>query len=198
MTSLASTRPAAKSLEIQQMPLSKLIPAPYNPRRVLTPKSKPWQKLRAGIIEFGLVEPLIWNRTTGHLVGGHLRRQILEELGWDQAPVSIVELDPGREKSLNILLNNAEAQGRYDPHKLEELLGELEDTPEFSLCGFEQSHLDDLRLQPVEEELTPISDPETLEVVLELTQAKYQEIETDLSALITQHNLTSHTRGLWG
>src|SRR6478609_3607514 len=128
-------------LEIRVLPLASLVPAPYNPRRVLSPKSAAYRKLKASLTEFGLVEPLVWNELSGHVVGGHARLSILRELGVTAVPVSVVRLSEAREKALNVLLNNQEAQGRYDPAKLADLLSELQGTPELTLTGFDERTL---------------------------------------------------------
>src|SRR5215468_5661020 len=132
---------AATPLEVRTLPLADLTPAPYNPRRVLKPTDRRYRKLAASLREFGLVEPLVWNELTGHVVGGHARLAILDEMGVAEIPVSVVRLSAEREKALNIVLNNREAQGRYDPTRLTELLAELEDLPELELTGFEAADL---------------------------------------------------------
>src|SRR5690349_7933985 len=109
-------------LEIRVLPPASLVPAPYNPRRVLSPKSAAYRKLKTSLTEFGLVEPLVWNELSGRVVGGHARLSILRELGVSEVPVSIVRLTDAREKALNVILNNQEAQSRYDPTKLAEVL----------------------------------------------------------------------------
>ena len=106
------------AVELRTLPLAALTPAPYNPRRALKPTDRRYQKLAASLRTFGLVEPLVWNETTGHVVGGHARLAVLRELGFTEVPVSVVRLDDRRERALNIVLNNQEAQGRYDPTKL--------------------------------------------------------------------------------
>src|SRR6188768_3854813 len=120
-------------LEIRVLPISDLKPAPYNPRRALSPESPAYRKLKASIAEFGLVEPLVWNELTGHVVGGHARLAVLHELGFTEVPVSVVRLDDRREKALNVVLNNQEAQGRYDPTKLAAVLEELDGLPELEM-----------------------------------------------------------------
>jgi ParB-like nuclease domain len=91
------------ALEIRTLPVAELKPAPYNPRRVLAPKSAAYRKLKASLAEFGLVEPLVWNELTGHVVGGHARLRVLKELGVTKVPVSVVRLTEAREKALNIV-----------------------------------------------------------------------------------------------
>ena len=91
------------SLEIRVLPIDQLVPAPYNPRRVLSPKSPAYRKLAASLKEFGLVEPLVWNELTGHVVGGHMRLRVLRELGTTEVPVSVVRLTDAREKEITRL-----------------------------------------------------------------------------------------------
>src|SRR3954468_22552724 len=112
-------------LELRTLPIDQLQPTAYNPRKPLSPKSPAYKKLTASLTEFGLVEPLVWNELTGRVVGGHARLRILRELGVAEVPVSVVRLSEAREKALNVVLNNQEAQGRYDTAKLADLLAEL-------------------------------------------------------------------------
>jgi ParB-like chromosome segregation protein Spo0J len=90
-------------LDIRILPLADLKPAPYNPRQSLRPADRRYRKLAASLREFGLVEPLIWNELTGHVVGGHARLAILTEMGVTDVPVSVVRLTPEREKALNVV-----------------------------------------------------------------------------------------------
>ena len=55
-------------LIIETKRLSDLSPAPYNPRTIT---ADALDGLRHSVERFGLVEPVIWNRQTGHVVGGH-------------------------------------------------------------------------------------------------------------------------------
>lgn len=179
----------------RMLPITSLKPAPYNPRQVLKPGQPAYEKLRKSLEQFGLVEPLIWNETTGYLVGGHARLGILQELGVTEVPVSVVRLSPAREKALNILLNNAEAQGRYDPGKLAEVLLELEPLPELALTGFTAEHIKSLRLDPLPAVPPPApSLPGTIECTLVLTPAQWQTLHPVLDGWIREHNLIAHTR----
>lgn len=51
------------------------------------------------MLEFDLVEPLVWNKRTGNLVGGHQRLKILKEQGRTEVEVSVVDLSPIKEKA---------------------------------------------------------------------------------------------------
>ena len=164
-------------MNLIRLPLADLTPADYNPRRPLTAKAH--AKLRASLEAFGLVEPLIWNRASGRLVGGHARLTLLKELGHDDAPVSVVDLTDAQEKALNVVLNNREAQGRFDPIKLADLLGELEPLPELALSGFDAADLPALRLEPLPPTPTP-DEPPQVEVTLTFTEPDYEAAANQL------------------
>ena len=179
---------------LRTLPIEHLIPAPYNPRRTLAPKSPAYCKLKASLAEFGLVEPLVWNECTGRIVGGHARLRILKELGYTEVPVSVVRLDEAREKALNVVLNNQEAQGRYDPAKLADLLAELQSLPELALTGFDERTLAVLRLEPVPALPPDDADPGRVEVTLVTDAATYAKLAPRLDAVIGEFDLVSHVR----
>lgn len=183
----------APVLEVRTLPLADLKPAPYNPRRSLKPGDQPYEKLARSLREFGLVEPLVWNELTGHVVGGHLRLIILKALGVREVPVSVVRLSPAREKALNVLLNNREAQGRFDPDKLANLLTELEELPESALTGFDPGTLAALRLEPAGD----VPAEETtgrVEVTLVVPPETFEQLRPRLDALIGEFDLVCHVR----
>jgi hypothetical protein len=137
-------------MTIESIPLEQLIPAPYNPRVVLQPGDEGWEKLRRSLCEFDLVQPLVWNRRTGHVVGGHQRLEILRAEGRTAIECVVVDLPLEREQALNVALNNASVGGDWDAGKLVDLLGELRDLPEFdaTLTGFDDQQLRDLLFVP--------------------------------------------------
>jgi hypothetical protein len=188
-----STMSAVPSFEVRVLPIGQLVPAPYNPRKVLKPTDPAYRKLRTSLEEFGLVEPLVWNELTGHVVGGHARLRILKELGATEVPVSVVRLTEAREKALNVVLNNQEAQGRYDPGKLADLLEELQDLPELAATGFDEGTLRTLRFEPLGE-VTDNPPAGRVEVVLVTDAATYPAVEPRLDALIREFDLEAHVR----
>lgn len=56
---------------IEKIKVEKLIPADYNPRKDLQPGDSEYEKIKRSLEEFGYVDPVIWNKTTGRVVGGH-------------------------------------------------------------------------------------------------------------------------------
>lgn len=89
----------------RRIPISKLKLAPYNQRVTLKPGDPTFEKLRHSIETFGCVEPIVWNKQTGFVVGGHQRLEVLRQLGHTSVEVMEVDLTPEREKALNLALN---------------------------------------------------------------------------------------------
>ena len=83
-------------MEIQRIPVARLNPAAYNPRVDLKPGDKEYEKLKRSIGEFGYVEPVIWNRQTGNVVGGHQRLKVLLDMGQTEIDCVVVDLDLSR------------------------------------------------------------------------------------------------------
>lgn len=138
-------------MEFQRLPITDLHPAPYNPRVVLKPGDAAYEKLKRSLDEFDLVQPIVWNRQTGHVVGGHQRLQVLKDQGRTAVDCVVVDLSLEREKALNITLNNAAVSSEWDPDKLLDLLEGLHELPEFdeTLTGFDEQQFQDLLLAPV-------------------------------------------------
>ncbi len=175
--------------EIRLLPIDSLVPAPYNPRRPPTAKAR--AKLKTSLAEFGLVEPLVWNQRTGHVVGGHARLDLLRELGHAVVPVSVVDLDDARERALNVVLNNLEAQGRYDPDKL---LAVLEGLGELApLTGFDDATLRNLRLEPLADAEVERSTGR-VEVTIVTDADGYERIAPRLDELVREFDLESHVK----
>jgi ParB-like chromosome segregation protein Spo0J len=189
-----SATPSASAFEIRVLPIELLVPAPYNPRRVLRPTDKAYRKLEASIREFGLVEPLIWNERTGHVVGGHARLAILKSIGISEVPVSVVHLTDAREKALNVVLNNQEAQSHYDPSRLAEVLEALKDTSELDLTGFDSNALPALQLRPFAGQPAIEEQRNRVTVSLEMRSETFERIAPRLDALVGEFDLTSHVQ----
>ena len=54
---------------IEKINIAQLSPAKYNPRKDLKPGDAEYEKLKRSVEEFGCVEPIIWNKRTGNIVG---------------------------------------------------------------------------------------------------------------------------------
>ncbi len=130
-------------MNIQRIPMEKLKPSAYNPRKDLKPGDKEYDDLKKSITEFGYVEPIIWNEQTLNVVGGHQRLKILMDLGYTEAECVVIDLPPEKEKTLNIALNKI--QGAWDETKLAELIEELDKTAvDLELTGFSKEEIEDI------------------------------------------------------
>ncbi len=109
---------------VREINVAELHAARYNPRIVLEPGMPEWEKLKTSIEQFGNVEPIVWNRRTGNVVGGHQRLAVLKSMGYESVPCSVVDLDEEEEKLLNIALNKIKGEWDYD--KLEEILSSFD------------------------------------------------------------------------
>lgn len=125
------------------MNISKLNPAEYNPRKNLQPGDAEYEKLKRSMEQFGYVDPVIWNKTTGRVIGGHQRLKVLVDLGLKEVDCVVVEMDEEREKALNIALNKI--NGEWDTDKLAMLISDLQGSDfDVSLTGFEEAEIANL------------------------------------------------------
>lgn len=139
-------------MEIHKITASQLKAAAYNPRKDLKPGDPEYEKLKRSIEEFGYVEPVIWNKTTGNVVGGHQRLKVLLQLGQTEVDCVVVELDEQREKSLNVALNKV--SGFWDNEKLASLISDLNAADfDVSLTGFDAAEIDALFKDGLKEQL---------------------------------------------
>lgn len=128
---------------IKKKNVADLLPAEYNPRKDLKPGDAEYEKLKRSITEFGYVEPVIWNQTTGRVVGGHQRLKVLQEMGMTEIDCVIIEVSEEKEKALNIALNKI--SGDWDTNKLALLITDLQGSDlDVSLTGFEPVEIDAL------------------------------------------------------
>ena len=118
---------------LKQMKLADLNAAAYNPRVNLEPGMPEFEKLKRSIETYGDVEPIVWNRRTGNVVGGHQRMAVMKHLGIKSAKVSVVDMGEKQEKLLNLALNKA--KGDWDADRLESMLRDM-DFDKLEMTGF--------------------------------------------------------------
>ena len=121
-------------MKIEMIEPIKLTPADYNPRDI---SDKAFEGLKQSIITFGFVDPIIVNRSSGNIVGGHQRLKAAFDLNLDKVPVVYVELDETKELALNVALNNTKTMGFYTD-ELQDILKQLS-------ASFSMQDLDALR-----------------------------------------------------
>ncbi len=99
-------------LSIQQVKISELKAALYNPRKI---SDKSFEDLKESLRRYTIIDPLIVNSLPGRkniIIGGHQRYRAAKELGYETVPVVYIELDEAREKDLNLRLNRV--GGEFD------------------------------------------------------------------------------------
>jgi DNA modification methylase len=130
-------------MDIRKINIDKLRPAQYNPRVNLQKGDEVYSKLERSIERFGCVEPIVWNESTGNVVGGHQRLKILIDKGVTETEVSVVNLSLEDEKALNLALNKI--TGDWDNEKLAALLEELKLTNiDMSVTGFDDKDIENI------------------------------------------------------
>ena len=131
-------------MNLQRLPVSKLKPAAYNPRKDLKPGDPAYEKIKRSLNDFGYVDPVIWNEVTGNIVGGHQRYKVLVASGATEIDCVVVHIEnPQDEKALNIALNKA--TGEWEPESLADLLKDLQASGyDLDATGFDAAEVDDL------------------------------------------------------
>lgn len=157
-------------MKLSTIPIEKIDPAPYNPRVDLKPGDPRYERLSKSIDEFGMIQPLVWNRRSGYLVAGHQRLKILRARGEKDVEVATVDLPPDKERVLNLALNKI--AGDWHEAKLAELLAALADVQDLDLevTGFSipdvekltadlREQLEDPAAEPIDDDASPITQP---------------------------------------
>jgi DNA modification methylase len=104
-----------------RMKVADLNPARYNPRRI---SSSAMAGLEVSIETFGLVQPPVYNKRSGTLVGGHQRLKKLRAAKVQEVDVVVVDLDEDQEHALNVALNNPNIAGVFTD-RLQQLLEQI-------------------------------------------------------------------------
>ncbi len=130
-------------MQIEKIDIKKLNPAKYNPRKDLKPGDTEYEKLKRSINEFGYVEPVIWNKKTNNVVGGHQRLKVLRDMGVSDVDCVVVELSEEKEEALNIALNKI--NGDWDNDKLALVISDLQGVDfDVTLTGFDEDEISSL------------------------------------------------------
>jgi DNA modification methylase len=124
----------------------------------LSPSDPEYVRLQRSIERWDIVQPLVWNQTTGNLVGGHQRLKILAARGDSEVTVSVVELGEQDEAALNVALNKI--SGDWDMKRLGDVLSELDGNGyDATLTGFDVDELADILGGYSDDDEAPIPEP---------------------------------------
>ena len=125
-------------MQLVEMELKDLHAAEYNPRIEIEPGMPEFIKLKNAIERFDMVEPVVWNKRTGNVIGGAQRLAVMRHLGKTTTLVSVIDVDEAQEKLLNVALNKI--KGSWDIEKLESLFNDI-DYADLSTTGFDTAEI---------------------------------------------------------
>ena len=147
---------AASKWEVRTVPLEDLKRYDKNPRTIDEASLKGLQK---SLERFGYVEPIVWNETTGRIVGGHQRYKSLLEAGVEDAAVIVVQLSEEEEIAANLTLNNPEIEGQWDEPVLD-LLQQIQNDDEDLFKALRFDGLRDILDKKMPDPSPPDPDPD--------------------------------------
>lgn len=135
---------------VEMVPVGDITPAKGNPRADLQPGDREWADIERSIRRLGLVEPLVVNRRSLNIVGGHQRYKVMVHLGAAEVPVVWVDLSAVEEKALNVALNHA--TGHDEKELLAAWLLDIAETDIelLEVTTFDLGAIDDLQFSPEE------------------------------------------------
>jgi len=96
--------------QMERKRMSDMQPADYNPREI---RHEALAGLQGSISKFGLLVPIVWNKRSGRIVGGHQRFKVLTAQGVEETDVVVVDMEDNEEVALNITLNNPATRGMF-------------------------------------------------------------------------------------
>lgn len=135
------------SMRLVKVPIEKLVPHPKNPRIDLKPGMPMYEKLYRSIKEHTYIDPIIWNQTTGYIIAGHQRFQVLkdiaEEEGITLTSVPVIAVRLPEDKELTFLVGDNKITGVWDQEKLKQIMSEIPED-ELALTGFDDFEIQSL------------------------------------------------------
>lgn len=192
-------------MKIEEVDIDSLKPASYNPRNI---DAEEMESLKRSLKQFGFVDPAIIRKKDNMIIGGHQRIEAAKALGWETAPVIIMDVSANDAKLLNVALNKI--SGDWDDIKLANLLKELkyDNSVDELLTGFTEEELDtllwDLGQDDLDEELRE-EDPDKLDtpevyderdvrvIVLSYPLQDYEGITARFDELVKEFEVESYS-----
>ena len=131
----------ALPISIEYVAIDVLRPDPRNPR--VMPEHER-DALDRSIAEFGFLEPVVLQRSTNRIVGGHRRVEALIRQGIVEVPVIFADISNEQADVLSLALNRI--HGDWDTKLLARMLADLQNIPDVdvSLTGFDDDEIKNL------------------------------------------------------
>lgn len=114
-----------------------------DPRNARKHPSANLAAIKASFLQFGQVEPLVVQKTTGRVIGGNGRLQVMRDLGWATCKIVRVDLDDRRAVALGLALNRSAETAEWNKPQLADLLQEIVETADglFESTGFDEGDI---------------------------------------------------------
>jgi len=163
-------------VKIVEVKVSELIFAEYNPRQLTEQQG---QDLKDSVQRFGFVDPIIVNSNKDRMniiIGGHQRCRMAQILDIEKIPVHYINLNPDKEKELNIRLNKNTGEWDFDQ------LANHFDTDQLIEWGFDDSDFN-LNFSDANKEIDVEDFEDNIELKFKLSQDEYAHVTSQLSTI---------------
>lgn len=136
------------NIELDWLDPKKLDSDPENPRRIT---QEQLSDLKESINQYGFIQPIIYNKKTKQVVGGHQRVKAAIIQGIKLVPVIQVNWSKKKQKSANLALNKI--SGEWDYGKLKEYIESIDlevkepDDLDSYITGFNEEDLKEIDLE---------------------------------------------------
>lgn len=150
--------PSAKTklrLQIEYVPIDKVIPFSGNPRR----NDDSVDAVVRSIESFGYTNPILVRRADNIIIAGHTRLKALQKLGRKEVPVIYLDLNEVDARVYGVFDNKSVELADWDGLKLADLFVEFDQIDvDLSLTGFSPDEINDIILGPIDLEANPEDD----------------------------------------
>jgi DNA modification methylase len=134
-----SHEPMEHGLQIETVAIDSVLPADANPR------AHPDANMAAimmSLVEFGQVEPIILQASSGKIIAGHGRLDGMKRLKWTHCKVARVDVNDNEAQALAVALNRSGELATWDDKVLADLVSDLDSEGyDLSVLGFDSKEL---------------------------------------------------------
>jgi DNA modification methylase len=150
------TQETAQTPQIQIWPIDRLVFYARNPRK----NDAVVDRMCSSIREFGFKIPVL-ARSDGEVVDGHLRLKAAQKLRITEVPVILCdEWSAAQVKAFRLMVNRSVTWAQWDDELLALELQELNEADfDLSLTGFDPKEIDDLLLDPADDDQANAAPP---------------------------------------
>ena len=107
------------SIQVENVPIDAVCLDPANTRRH---SERNLEAIRGSLRRFGQVEPLVAQKSTGRIIGGNGRYEVLRKEGAQNIDVVFLDVDDAQAAALSITLNRTGELAEWDPEALGEIM----------------------------------------------------------------------------